>query len=69
MGVRSSKSNLLTDLESVLDEQEDYIGAKPYEAIDEVYEQLDDQAYDLEKELLDAQNRIRELEEELNEAR
>lgn len=61
MTVRGSKSEIAGPLETVLDENEDFIGPKVWDLLEAAYEEVDDAAKALEK-------RVEELESELEEA-
>lgn len=63
-----AKSNLMSRLETALDENEDYIGSKPWKDLESAYDDLDKEALELEKELVDSDERIQELERLLEEA-
>ncbi|MFF2016261.1 hypothetical protein [Paenibacillus sp. NPDC058177] len=62
MTVRSSNSTLLKKLERTLDDHEDYIPAKAWEALEQCFNELDDEAEELESQLKEANERIRVLE-------
>ncbi|MEK5358813.1 hypothetical protein [Paenibacillus sp. FSL L8-0709] len=65
MTVRSSNSTLMRKLERVLDDHEDYITVKAWEALEKCFDELDDEAVVLQEELVEANERIKELEEQL----
>jgi chromosome segregation ATPase len=67
MTTRRADSELMGLLEGTLDTYEDYIGPKAWEALDSVYEDLDEQAKALEDELEEKNERIKELEEQIRE--
>lgn len=67
MTVRGSKSRLMGQLETTLDDNEDFIGSKVFKELEETFNQLDDAAEELEKELKEANETINELEKRIEE--
>ncbi|MFF2909963.1 hypothetical protein [Paenibacillus sp. NPDC057934] len=67
MAVRGSKSNVMRQLESTLDEYEEYIPSKAWDALEKCFEDSDVEAEELESQLEEANERIKDLEKQLEE--
>ena len=62
-----AKSELMSDMESPLDNVSDYIGEAVWEKLNKSYEQTDREACKLEDELAEAIDKIDELESRIRE--
>lgn len=67
MTVRGSRSNIARNLESTLDEHEEYITTKAWDALEKCFEELDEEAEELEFQFARANERISELEKQIEE--
>ncbi|TCP32163.1 hypothetical protein EV207_101141 [Scopulibacillus darangshiensis] len=64
--VSGSKTELTKELEAFIDDNEDYIGPKLHEQLVGIYEQLNNDATDLDAELEEAKEDIKKLESEVD---
>lgn len=67
MTVRGARSILMEKLERALDEYEEYIPFKAWNALEKCFEESDVKAEELEYQLDEANERIKELEKQLEE--